>query len=118
MNRLVLIRDAEKNKIEEPWGSMTWMANQNLSGSSVSVGRLILHPGFSGSTHSHSNADEVIYLSRGSVLVILGDSQAKLQPGDALTIPQNVVHMIQNNGEEEAEMTLSYSSGIRKYTSE
>ncbi len=118
MNHLVLVHDSEKLKIQEPWGSMAWMANQSLSGSSVSVGRLILYPGFSGSPHSHSNADEVIYLSRGSVHVQIGGSETRLHPGDALTIPLKVVHMIKNSGEEEAEMTLSYSSGIRKYTSE
>jgi mannose-6-phosphate isomerase-like protein (cupin superfamily) len=118
MNHLVLTRDSEKNKTEEDWGSMTWMANQPLSGSSVAVGRLILRPGFSDSSHSHSNADEVIYLFKGSVRVQMAGSEIDLQAGDALTIPLKLTHQIKNIGKKEAEMTLSYSSGTRKYTAE
>ena len=118
MSGLVIARESEKNKTNEIWGSLSWMANQSLSGSSVTVGRLILHPGLSDSPHSHSNADEVIFLLRGSVCVERGGREVLLLPGDALTIPLKVVHRIRNNGSQEAEMTLSYSSGIRKYTAE
>ena len=97
---------------------MEWKANQNLSGSSVSVGRLILLPGFSDPSHSHSNADEVIFLFKGTIRVKMGGSEVWLQPGDALTIPLKLAHQINNDGLETAEMTLSYSSGIRKYTAE
>lgn len=97
---------------------MTWMANQVLSGSSVTVGRLILRPGQGDTAHSHSNADEVIYLLRGGVTVRMGGSKIDLQAGDALTITLRLIHQIQNTGKAEAEMTLSYSSGIRKYTAE
>jgi mannose-6-phosphate isomerase-like protein (cupin superfamily) len=118
MTRLVIARDAEKNKTTDVWGSLSWMANQSLSGSSVTVGRLILLPGFSDSSHSHSNADEVIFLLRGNVCVQLGGAEVDLEPGDALTIPLRVAHQIKNTGDKNAEMTLSYSSGIRKYTAE
>jgi mannose-6-phosphate isomerase-like protein (cupin superfamily) len=118
MNHLVLVGDSEKHKTEEDWGSLAWMANQTLSGSSVTVGRLVLRPGFSDSPHSHSNADEVIYVFKGRVRVQMGGTEVDLQAGDALTIPLKLVHRIKNTGNKEAEMTLSYSSGIRKYTAE
>ncbi len=118
MSGLVIARDSEKNKTVEPWGTIAWMANQPLSGSSVTVGRLILYPGFTNTLHSHSNADEVIFLLRGSVRVKLGGTELAMEAGDALTIPLKVVHQIKNTGDEEAVMTLSYSSGVRKYTSE
>jgi len=118
MSGLVIARDSEKNKTKETWGSLTWMANQSLSGSSVTVGRLILFPGFSDPSHSHSNADEVIFLMKGTVQVQMGGREVDLGPGDALTIPLKLTHRITNTGKFEAEMTLSYSSGIRKYTAE
>ncbi len=118
MTKLINAREAEKNKTVDVWGSLAWMANQGLTGSSVTVGRLILYPGFSDSSHSHPNADEVIFLLRGSVDVEFGGSEVALLPGDALTIPLRVPHQIKNTGEVEAEMTLSYSSGSRKYTAE
>lgn len=115
---LVNASDSEKNKAVETWGTLSWVANQTLSGSSVTVGRLILHPGLSDSPHSHSNADEVIFLVRGSACVQLGGREVNLLPGDALTIPLRLVHWIKNTGKVEAEMTLCYSSGSRKYTAE
>lgn len=83
---LVIARDANKNKTTESWGSMTWMANQPLSGSTVAVGRLALHPGFADPLHSHSNADEAIFLLRGGIRVQLGGSEVILEAGDALTV--------------------------------
>lgn len=118
MSHLVIARDAEMNKTRDQWGSMSWMANQSLSGSSVAVGRLVLLPGCSDPLHSHSNADEVIFLIRGSIRVQLGGLELDLGAGDALTIPLRVTHQIKNTGKEAAEMTLSYSSGVRKYTAE
>jgi len=115
--------EAEKEKTAGQWGSLVWMANQVLSGSSVAVARLILTAGQStygqsGKKHRHPNADEVIYLLRGKVDVLVGDETTLLQPGDALTVPANLTHRIQNVGSEDAEMVLSYSSGNRDYVAE
>ena len=115
--------EAEKEKIAGQWGSLVWMANQLLSGSSVAVARLILTAGQStygqsGKKHRHPNADEVIYLFRGKVDVLVGEETTLLQPGDAFTVPANLAHRIENVGSEDAEMTLSYSSGDREYVAE
>ena len=107
--------EAEKEKTMSQWGSLVWMANRHLSGSSVAVARLILTPGQSGKSHRHPNADEVIYLIRGMVDVRVGEEITQLQPGDALTVPAGLIHRIENTGSEDAEMTLSYSSGDREY---
>ncbi len=111
---------AEKHKTSGQWGSLVWMANQSLSGSSVAVARLILTAGQSaygqsGKKHRHPNADEVIYVFKGKIQVQVGEEAAKLQSGDALTVPANTPHRIENVGAEDAEMTLSYSSGDREY---
>ena len=118
MNHLVSALDSQNHRNEESWGSMTWIANQVLSGSSVTVGLFVLRPGFSDSLHSHPNADEVIYVSKGNVCMKMNGSEVFLQRGDALTIPLKTAHRVKNHGNEEAEMTLSYSSGIRKFTVE
>lgn len=115
--------EAAKHKAAGPWGSLVWMANQVLSGSSVTVARLILTAGQStygqaDEKHRHPNADEVIYLFRGQVDVLVGEERTLLRPGDALTVPANLVHRIENVGSEDAEMTLSYSSGNREYVAE
>jgi quercetin dioxygenase-like cupin family protein len=111
----ILGTEAEKEKTSGQWGSLVWMANQHLSGSSVAVARLTLTTGQSGNSHIHPNADEVIYLFRGTVDVRVGEETTRLQPGDALTVPANLIHRIENAGSQDAEMTLSYSSGNREY---
>jgi quercetin dioxygenase-like cupin family protein len=110
--------EAEKEVTVGQWGSLVWMANQLLSGSSVAVARLILTARQSNERHRHPNADEVIYLFGGKVDVLVGEETTLLQSGDALTIPANLVHRIENVGSEDAEMMLSYSSGDREYVAE
>lgn len=114
---------AEDQKIAGQWGSLAWVASRTLSGSSVAVARLNLTAGRSaygqsGKRHRHPNADEVIFVLKGRVGVRVGEDMTVLQPGDALTIPANAPHRIENIGGEDAEMTLSYSSGDREYVAE
>jgi quercetin dioxygenase-like cupin family protein len=116
-------RESEKRRTAGQWGSLVWVADQTLSGSSVAVARLILTAGKSttgqsGKTHRHPNADEVIFVFKGKVEVRVGEETLLLQPGDALTVPANTPHRIENAGSEDAEMTLSYSSGDRMYVAE
>jgi quercetin dioxygenase-like cupin family protein len=100
------------------WGSAVWLANKALTGSSIAVLRLVLHPGHSGRKHRHANADEVLCLVRGQVRVHAGDETQALQSGDSLSIPAGLVHQIENVGSDNAEMTIAYSTGEREYTVE
>jgi quercetin dioxygenase-like cupin family protein len=109
---------AEKVKIPQDRRSEVWLANELLTGASLSVIHLLLHPRQSGGQHRHPNADEVICLFRGTVCVHTPTENIILQPGDGLTILAGLVHEIQNVGGEDAEMSLSYSSGDRKYVAE
>jgi quercetin dioxygenase-like cupin family protein len=79
---------------------------------------LLLHPGQSGGKHRYPNADEVICLFQGKICVHTPTGEITLQPGDGLTVLAGLVHQIENVGSEDAEMSLSYSSGDRKYVAE
>lgn len=114
----VAASSAEKVKLLEERGSEIWLANESLTGASLSVIRLSLHPGQSGGKHRHPNADEVICLFRGQVCVHTPTAKITLKPGDGLTVLAGLVHQIENVGNEDAEMSLSYSSGDRKYVAE
>ncbi|MGH9588759.1 MAG: cupin domain-containing protein [Terracidiphilus sp.] len=97
------------------WGHQVWMANRGLTGSTLSMTRLIVTPGKSGEAHRHPNADEVIYLIKGKVEVDVGAETFSLDATDALAIPGGLPHQIHNPGLEEAEMIISYSTGEREY---
>jgi quercetin dioxygenase-like cupin family protein len=76
------------------WGSAASQAHKALTGSSLSVLRLLLHPRHSGRKHRHTNADEVFCLIRVQVRVHAGDETQALEPGDSLSIPAGLVHQI------------------------
>ena len=112
-----------EEKIKQPgsrrtWGSQVWMATRGLTGSSLSLTRMILTPGQSGEAHRHPNADEVIYLVKGNVEVRAGDDTFSLDATDALAIPGGLPHQIHNHGLEDAELIISYSTGDREYVPE
>ncbi len=110
--------ESDSRKTVASWGSLAWVANQGLTGSAVTLGRMCLHPGESGGRHRHDNADEIIYLTAGSAVVEAGEESVALRAGDTLAIPAGLSHRIHNRGREEAEMILAYSSGSREYTPE
>lgn len=101
-----------------PWGSQVWMATRALTGTSLSLTRMILAPGLSGEAHRHPNADEVIYLIKGRVEVRAGAETFSLDATDALAIPGGLSHQIHNSGIEDAELIISYSTGDREYAPE
>ena len=110
-------------KMKEPgsqraWGSQAWLATRALTGSSLSLTRMILTKGQSGEPHRHANADEVIYLIKGRVQVEAGDEKFPMDATDALAIPGGLPHQIQNCGAEDAELIICYSSGDRAYARE
>ena len=112
-----------KEKMKEPssqraWGSQAWLATRALTGSSLSLTRMILTEGQSGEAHRHANADEVIYLIKERVEVEAGNETFSLEASDALAIPGGLPHQIQNCGAEDAELIICYSSGDRAYAPE
>jgi quercetin dioxygenase-like cupin family protein len=114
----VAASSAERVAMPEDRGSEVWLANASLTGASLSVIRLLLRPGQSGGRHRHPNADEVICLFRGMVRVHTPTEAILLRPGDGLTVLAGLTHQIENVGSEDAEMSLSYSSGDRRYVAE
>lgn len=101
-----------------PWGYQVWMANRGLTGSTLSLTRMIVTPGHSGEAHRHANADEVIYLIKGRVKVEVGAETFSLDATDALAIPGGLPHQIHNPGTQDAELIISYSTGDREYAPE
>jgi quercetin dioxygenase-like cupin family protein len=104
--------------VVQGWGTSCLSPGYHLSPGYLSPGyrrAMLLHPRHSGRKHRHANADEVLYLIRGQVRVHAGDETQELQPGDSLSIPAGLVHQIGNMDSDDAEMTISYSTGEREY---
>ena len=103
-------------RIDEDWGSLTWLASQKLGNAEgLTLGRVVIKAGKSNPRHSHSTCEEVLYLLGGRIEHTVGDASVVLEAGDTLTVGPNVVHNAVNIGDEDADMIVVYSSGNRDF---
>ena len=110
---------AEAARIDEPWGSLNWLASAQIGNAEgVTVGRVTIQAGCSNPRHSHTACEEVLVLLRGRLEHSMGDQTVILEAGDTLTVAAGVTHHAVNVGEEDAEMIVAYSSGVRDFVAE
>jgi len=50
--------------------------------------------------HIHPDAEELVVVTRGQGLAILGDQQHKVSPGDVVYVPPSVEHELRNTGDD------------------
>jgi len=116
---VVRAREAEAKRIDEDWGSLTWVAGKKLGNAErLTLGRVVIRKGAQNPRHCHPNCAEVLYLLGGKLRHTVGDEAVILEPGDALAIPAGVFHHAASIGEEDAEMIVAYDSGERQFALE
>jgi quercetin dioxygenase-like cupin family protein len=100
---------------EYGWGSIQWLVNGELvSGAALTFGYVEIAAGSQNPRHRHPNCDEVLYLMEGELEHAVGADVARLTPGMAIFIPQDVEHEARNTGTVTARMVVAYSSGERQ----
>ncbi|MFI7441610.1 cupin domain-containing protein [Nonomuraea indica] len=67
------------------------------------MGVLTLEPGEFVSEHYHPYSEEFLYLVRGELTVRLDGEPVALAAGDALMVPVDVRHRVENTGTEQAQ---------------
>lgn len=72
-------------------------------------GVVILGAGEYVSEHYHPYSEEFLYVVRGSLVMRLNGEPVELEPGDALLVPKEVRHRLENRGEETAEVVFHLS---------
>jgi quercetin dioxygenase-like cupin family protein len=111
--------EAEAKRVEEAWGSLTWLASDELTRSqNITLGRVIIKQGLSNPKHSHPNCAEVLHLLRGELWHVIGDEAVPMQAGDTTIIPAGVPHVAFSVGDQDAEMMVAYPSGQRQFKAE
>lgn len=113
---MINIVKPEKNKVEvTEWGSLTWFASKELCNSEgVTVGRCIIKPGCANPRHFHPNCDEVLYVLEGTILHTYEGEEIRMEKGDTILIPANIPHHAKNIGENDAVLSIAFSSGQRQ----
>lgn len=102
----------------QPYGSLEWLANGELGNAAeLSVARMIVSPGVTSASHSHSNCEEAAYVIRGAVEEVIGDEVVVMVAGQCAVTPRGIPHYFRNTGSVEAEVLLFFSSAHRAYDS-
>lgn len=110
---------AEQQDIHEDWGQLTWLAGKQYGNADgLVLGRVTLKAGMSNPRHRHPGCEEVLYMLQGKIEHSLGDDIYTLSAGDTITIPAGVFHDAKCISEEDADMIVAYSEGIRLFEPE
>lgn len=108
--------EAAGHRIDEAWGSLTWLASQPIGNArGLTLGRVVIRRGMSNPRHRHPNCEEVLYLLRGRLEHTVGEHTVVLEAGDTLVLDAGVPHNATSVGEEDADMIVAYSSGVRQF---
>ena len=66
--------------------------------------------------HTHTREDEVYYVLRGELEVIVGEEVFILSAGDTLMAPRDIPHQLRNSGNVENHYLLMFSpSGFEEF---
>ncbi|UCD51115.1 MAG: cupin domain-containing protein [Phycisphaerales bacterium] len=111
------LRQAKQHTvITENWGPLTWLAGKEIGNAKgLVLGRATIKPGKTNPRHRHPQAEEVLYLLKGSLRHTLGDRTIIMNAGDTITIAPGIFHNSSCIGEEDAGMIVVYSEGVRGF---
>lgn len=111
--------EAEKARISEDWGSLSWLAGERVGNASgLTLGRVIIKRGCSNPRHGHANCEEALYLLAGRLRHTAGAEEVVLEAGDTIVIPPGMYHNAESIGDVDADMIVAYSSGTREFQRE
>ena len=119
MSNKSLVRAQDSLLEEFPWGRIRWSVNAELTGSQhLTVGRVEINPRSSNPRHYHPNCDEVVYLVSGRIDHLVDEEWYEMEAGDAIHVPQGVLHQGRNQADEPAILVISYNTGRRQTVGE
>ena len=115
---MIIRTNAKTNQTRTAFGCMKWMASSELTGTDITLGRVVIKPGRQNERHKHPSAQEVLHLLAGSLVHTLGNQEVAMEAGDTIVVPAGTFHNARNTGGGAADMIVAYSSGNRGYVPE
>ena len=106
--------------IEETWGTLQWLVSgRNGTSTTMTVGRVTIRPGMANPEHYHPNCEEVLFVQQGKIDHSLpSGGVVRLGAGDAIVIPQGIMHQARNAGTEEAVVIVAFNNAWRETVGE
>lgn len=65
------------------------------------------------STHVHEHETEIVYISQGTAVIKMSDTEYTLTSGGCVVIPPGTLHSLHNNGDELVELIAIHSPPTR-----
>ena len=110
-----ILKLADGELIDQPWGALRWLVSRKIGNSAtMTFGRVTIPAGIGNPRHRHPNCDEILHLLSGRIEHSLGGERFTMEPGDTIAIPAGVWHNARALGVEDAEMVISFSSADRE----
>lgn len=111
---------AEGLRRDEGWNNMKvqfLIDAGNAGNEEIVFGRTLFEPGASHEHHRHENAEEIQYLVRGEGVVLDGDDEIQMKPGDVVLTYKNVWHGFRNTSDTEtAELIWAWAGASSRDT--
>jgi quercetin dioxygenase-like cupin family protein len=109
------VRPAERETETFDWGEIVWLDSHPLTGSTgLTVGEVTIAAGRANGAHYHPDCEEALYLLEGELRHTLGEEETRLEAGDCLHIPAEVVHAAESVGDRDAVAVIAYDTGDRE----
>jgi quercetin dioxygenase-like cupin family protein len=113
--RGAVIRSADIEPVEAPWGGLKWIANQHLiAAAEQTFGVVFINPGQHNPLHLHPNCEELLYVLSGECDHRLDEDVVHLGPGDLICVPRGVRHNATCTSWEPLRIIVSFSSPDRQ----
>ena len=90
----------EGEVLHRPNGKVVVKVDPRTGSPRLAMGTQDLIAGARIAVHKHEQADEILYIQKGSATATLGDRRAQVAPGTTIYIPRGVWHGVESSGQE------------------
>jgi len=106
-----IVKEKEMPEDKHPGRFIKWLASAKvLDAKKMSVCMVRLLAGETvRPAHSHPDGEEFIFILEGKGRVMVDREVSSVEVGDGVLFPQNSIHMLQNNAEEEMKVICFFS---------
>jgi quercetin dioxygenase-like cupin family protein len=75
----------------------------------MTMGKTIVEPHTEMTPHTHDDEEEIIFVTSGTGLTIVGGAEEPLLPDTAVVFPVGVEHVVKNTGDETLEFVFVFT---------
>lgn len=103
-------------RVDYDWGYMIWWLDSKIhEGPNISSAKMVIYSGATSEQHFHDNCHEFIIVNSGNIELMLDKKSKVLGINDTALVEPAAVHCVKNSSNNEAHLTIIYSSADRNY---